>query len=298
MKSALAAGFVYGLSKKGITHFDIALGVSSSVGTAAAVTTGQFEDLRSVWREQLTKGNFISLKRFFAGDPIFDLDWLVYEVFCKRHEMTVEKLIHSQTTFMTCGYNFKTNTIDFWTSKDSDFKDIVWKSMKAAMTLHPKEGEWIRGYEHTDADLMLYHLYKNIPVTSEFRTLIVSNHYNQTYTFRKRVGNWLFRFFQSSTFPKEVKQALRNRATIQKEGLELISNFIKNTGAVMYKPPKNLRLPFWSVVTSQSWLMRYYFDQGEKQAEGFIKNPNNTPLVNALKERAAYLASKEFSNKG
>jgi hypothetical protein len=191
---------------------------------------------------------------------------------------------------MTCGYNFKTDEIDFWTSKDSDFPDIVWKSIKAAMTLHPEEGEWIRGHEHTDADLLLYHLYKNIPFGAEYKTLIVSNHHNQTYTLRKRLGNWIFRLLQSRIFPIEVKGALINRANIQKEGLELLHTYINKTGAVMYKPPKGLRVPFWSVVTSQAWLMRYYFDQGQRQAVEFVEDPANALIVQTLRERSEYLA--------
>lgn len=289
MKSALAAGFVYGLSKQGIRCYDVALGVSSSVGTAATVATGQYEELRSAWRNDLTTKNFVSIKRLLTGKPVFDVDWLIQKIFRERYNLNVDRLIHGPTTFMTCGYNFKKDCIDFWTSKDSGFEGFVWDSMKSAMTIHPEHGVWLNGYQHTDADLALYKLYENIPIAEGYKTLIVSNHYNQTYTLRKRVGNWIFRFFQSGTFPNEVKKALRDRAVLQKRGLELLHAYISKYGAVMYKPPRNLRVPFWSVITSSDWLMRYYFDQGQKQADIFVHDEAHTEFVQILRSRSGEL---------
>lgn len=291
MKSALAAGFVYGLSKQGISCYDAVLGVSASVGTAAAVATGQYEELRSAWKNDPTAKNFVNLKHLFTGKPIFDVDWLINKIFRERYHVNVDRLIHGPTTFITCGYNFKKDCIDFWTSKDPGFENIVWDSMKSAMTIHPEHGVWLNGYQHTDADLVLYKLYENIPITEGYKTLIVSNHVNQTYTFRKRVGNWIFRFFQSGTFPEEVKKVLRERATLQKRGLELLYVYISKYGAVMYKPPKNLRVPFWSVVTSSDWLMRYYFDRGQKQAKVFVNDPKNSEIVRILHNRSHELAT-------
>ncbi len=91
----------------------------------------------------------------------------------------MERLIHGPTIFATCAYNFKEDRIDFFTSKDSDFGDIVWDSMKASMTIHEKHGVWIRGYQRTDAELVPYKMYENMPFTKGYKSLIISNHYDQ-----------------------------------------------------------------------------------------------------------------------
>jgi predicted patatin/cPLA2 family phospholipase len=97
MRGAHSAGALAELSRHSL-HFDVVCASSAGSCTAAFWVAGQHW-YEKVWGRHLHGRQFIRFGRLFAGKPVIDLDYLIYEVFGRREPLDTEKILSSPEDF-------------------------------------------------------------------------------------------------------------------------------------------------------------------------------------------------------
>jgi len=108
MRAGFVAGALMALMDKGMTSFDLAVGVSASVPTLAYFAAGQRRCLEKIWREEIGSTRLVCYRNlpltFIRPSkrwPVLDIDYIVDEVFKRKCPLDVSALMSNQ---MQCGF--------------------------------------------------------------------------------------------------------------------------------------------------------------------------------------------------
>jgi predicted patatin/cPLA2 family phospholipase len=88
MRAGFVAGALMALMDKGLTNFDVAVGVSASVPTLAYFAAGQRRCIEKIWRQEIDSTKIVCYRNlpltFIHSSkrwPVLDIDYIVDEVF-------------------------------------------------------------------------------------------------------------------------------------------------------------------------------------------------------------------------
>ncbi len=116
MTSAHGGGFLYALGTKlGITHPDIIIGSSGDAGNIAYFSTGQYENIRRIWEDELSTPRFISPLRLWR---LMDIDYLIDVVFKKTERLDTKKLQESTIRWFVPITDFETGHTRYVSADD------------------------------------------------------------------------------------------------------------------------------------------------------------------------------------
>jgi predicted patatin/cPLA2 family phospholipase len=125
MRGVVSAGMVSALEQLDLLHvFDYVYGSSAGAMNGAFFIAGQAAVGTSIYYEDINNRQFISFSRVSRGKPILDLDFLVWEVMCKRKPLDAARVIDSPVRLRTLATDTTTGdreTFDAW----RDPKDLL-----------------------------------------------------------------------------------------------------------------------------------------------------------------------------
>ncbi len=117
MRSAHGGGFLYALGAKlGITAPDIMVGSSGDAANIAYFSTGQYENIKRIWENELSTHRFISPLRFWR---LMDIGYLVDTVFRQREPLDVPKLRSSAIRWFVPITDFETGLTRYVSAEDN-----------------------------------------------------------------------------------------------------------------------------------------------------------------------------------
>lgn len=105
-RCSFSAGALEALHDLGLGGFSAAQAVSGGAPTLAYFLSGQVEEIRAIGSEMMTVPDFVRYRTLLpwgegwrSGEPLFDTDYLVDEVYGRRAPLDTEKLAASSTRF-------------------------------------------------------------------------------------------------------------------------------------------------------------------------------------------------------
>ncbi len=236
MRGAFGAGVLYELATRGI-FLDTVAAASASVPTAAYYVAGQYEDMRTIWLQEVGNSRFIRYDNLLLGRPIYDIDYLIHDVFQKKYPLSVESLSTSRSRLVVPLYNYISQRVELRTSKDEGFSSSVWSLIHVAMTVHGRHILWGTPYEqYVDGAIDPFALYKADFLPEGTRVLSVWNEAKFDMHVVKSLGQKLFLLLQSRNFPDEIKQILRARPHLIEGGMHTYQDFCTRMRPVVIKP--------------------------------------------------------------
>ncbi len=138
MRAGFVAGALMALMDKGWTHFDAAVAVSASVPSLAYFASGQRKELEVVWREELCSPRLICYWNLPAASlamskqrPVVNIDYLVDEIFKKRHPLDMEALKGSKMKCRFAATRVPEGTLSLLDPREYD----IYNLMKACMAV-------------------------------------------------------------------------------------------------------------------------------------------------------------------
>lgn len=268
MRGAFAAGALYELQKLGIKSADSLRAVSSSTPTLAYFAAGQFEDIKQIWTEDLPLAKITSVSNFFLGHSAFNPQKLVDKVFRELRPLNWQRILSSKQEFCIYAYDFKQKALVQFNSAENFAGRDPWDLLVGAMTVH---NEMLTG-EHkdlVDANLFPYCLYQE-PLPLDYKYLVIDNFSFWQWGIRQRLGFYMFRLFQSRSFPPEVKRMLKNRLALNRPALEKFEEFLATHQVLTLKYPKHVAPRPLSVMATKQQNLKALFALGQKTAQEFF----------------------------
>jgi len=138
MRAGFVAGALMALMDRGLTGFDFSVAVSASVPTLAYFAAGQRDEIEKVWRNELVTPKLVCYKNIPAASlalstrrPILDIDYLVYEVFKKKHPLEVGRLMKSEMACCFAVTELSNARLTLLSPGDDD----IYKIFKAALAV-------------------------------------------------------------------------------------------------------------------------------------------------------------------
>jgi len=239
MKAAFAAGAAYELAEGlGIKKFDIIMSMSSSGPTLTYFTSEQFSTIKDVWENELGRLEFVKKMNIFTGKPIFNLDYLIGDIFGRKYPLDITKFKETPTRLFIPVYNYLTEKVEYFSNKQSEVDLDVCHALRATMAIHPEQivqkenlGPFI------DPALVSPLVYERAITEGATHFLVVSNHQGLEWTIKKMLGFQLFKLFQSRNFPKNVKRKLKEYPKSIKHEIEHFKEFCQNYNVLFIQPP-------------------------------------------------------------
>jgi len=250
MKAAFAAGAVYELAKNfGIERFDIVMGMSASAPTATYFTTGQYEDILNIWQNELGNPLFVKKINVFKGKPIFNIDFLINDIFKVRHPLEQDKLNRASTKLYIPVYNYQKNRLEFFNNLQAEVNLDIWQAMKATMIIHNQhlfQKDEFKPY--IDPAIASPLVYERALSEGATHFIVIYNSHGIDWNFRKWLGFQLFKLLQSRNFPKEVKEKLKNHNELVKIEVQKFKEFCQHHPIIFVQPP--LRAKVRTIMTT------------------------------------------------
>lgn len=146
MKAAYCVGALLGLQERGIMP-DIIITGSASSGTGSYFAAGQFTSITTIWTQLLSTKKLIDIKRV---QKVFDVDYLIDEVFKKQDSLDQAAVTESPITYLIPATDMASGEVHYFSNRDSDFN--VFESMRASMAYPLLYGKavTVRGRKYTD----------------------------------------------------------------------------------------------------------------------------------------------------
>lgn len=281
MKSAFAAGAVYELASfLKISQFDILIGASSSAPTLAYFLTGQLEEIKVVWEQETPQIVMRKKTKFFKGEPLFDVDYLVDKILIGKYPLNLEKLEKSPIDLYIPFYNFKTDKLEFYHNHSQNKRIDIWQVFKATMAIHDhylNKCEDLSGC--VDPALACSLIYEKAIKEGATHYLLVSNQESFNATLKKWLGLKLFKMFQARHFPAEIKLKLKQHPKLNKRARTAIQAFVLQENVLLIKPLCGAKLKILSRKTSE---IKKAFTFGSRA----IQQLKGSPLMEVFKERS------------
>lgn len=266
IKGAFGAGAVCGLAESGVRNFDVVIGTSASVPTSAYFTSKQFDYIRKIWTEEVGTKRFVSHWNLIKGKPIYNMEYLIREVFKKKYPLDVQAIYNSKSELRIPLFNYIHNKLEIWRVPQHP-KNVFWNILQAATAVHDQYIQWNSLLQpYVDADLDPFALYRQEIVPPDWNVVVVVNHHEMGNTFRKWAGVRIFRLLQSRNFPTGVKEALRKRDYLIESGVTAFKQFLSTHNPLIISPPLSLKLGPTSVLIRDRDEIQQLFAAGEKIA--------------------------------
>ena len=293
IKGTFSAGVAHGLSEIGIETADIMIGVSSGLPTMAYFATQQCEFMKHIWVDEIGNRRFISYKNFLFGKSIFNLRYLIDEVFRKKYPLQISGIIQSPSEFFMPLLNYETGALRLLSNHEIKSEEIFWKSLQATITVHDSYIDWGGPLEKfVDADLDPFALYRQRHIPKGWNVLVVVNHTELHKTVRRWIGVRLFRAFQARHFPKGIKNLLQKRGELIDSGMKLFDQFQKEYRPVIIQPSVETKLNIRSLIDRDRIRLRSVFEEGRNAILRLKKDDKAYNQLLVFQERSRNLMRK------
>lgn len=288
IKGAFGAGFVYGLSKLGVTTADLVVGASSGVATASYFTSKQFEIIREVWTKEIAKEEFVKYSDVFTGKPAFNLDYLINTLFKGKYPLDIEAILQSKGELRIPLCHYPDHSIKFFSNRGQEFKEDFWNIFHTSITMHEKHILWGTKWEpYADPDLDPFALYRQEIAPKDWNILVINNHYRMGNTLRKWLGLQIFLLIQARHFPTGAKEMLFNRTSLIRSGIKCFEKFKEEYAPLVILPKKEDDFGPASVIQRNNDKLNQLFAAGEKAAQDM------RPQLDAFIRRSAELTKSQ-----
>ncbi len=276
-KASFAAGAVYALSRYGVKTADILIGVLSSVPTVAYFASRQYEYIKDIWQNEIGNKSIIHYQNLLTGKPVFDLPYLIQEIFRKKYPLDVKKIYRSPSLFTIPLFNYKSGKVELYSNKQKNFKRDFWKILQAAMTVHDLHlVQQSKFNKYVDADLDPFAIYRQHLIPHEYNAIVILNHKKLDFDIKKLIGLKFFLALQSKNFPLGVTQKLRIREKLTESGLKVFEEFQQRCRPILIQPPSKIYMGVGSIAARSNKKLRYFFDAGEEMvSKALIKGDLN-----------------------
>ncbi len=267
IKGAFGAGFIYGLTRLGVKTSDLVVGASSGAATASYFVSKQFAEIKDIWTNDIAKKELVKYSDVFSGKPVFNLDYLIGEVFRNKHPLEVEKIFSSEAELRIPLCHYPKHSIEFFSSREQKFQKNFWDILHAAITMHDRQILWGTPWEeYVDADLDPFALYRTELVPKDWNVLVIHNHYEIGNTLRKWLGLKIFLLIQARHFPKGAKEMLQNRVELIRTGMKCFGKFQQEYAPIIVMPQKESDFGPTGVIQQNNEKLAALFRSGEKAA--------------------------------
>ena len=150
MKCAYSAGVLIALGEQlNFTQPYMVIGSSGGGASLLYYLSGQYKLGKQIWTELLITDKFISINRMY---PIFDMDYLVDEVFKKQAPLDTDTILKSKTKMFLTGTNYNTGKVEYF-SNDGSVDIFEAARATVALPLVYNKTVKINGNEYIDGDV-------------------------------------------------------------------------------------------------------------------------------------------------
>lgn len=265
MRGAFGAGVLYEFAKRGC-YVDTVAAASASVPSAFYYAARQPEEMRTIWTEKVGNNRFIRFDNLFLGKPIYDIDYLIENIFRDACPLSTSALANSPTRVVLPLYNYQKKTLEIRTSHDDDFAEHVWSYLRLAMIIHDRHILWGTPFEpYVDGALDPFALYKTKFLPEDARVLVIWNEQKFNMHTIKYIGQKLFLALQARHFPAEVKRMVRTRRALIDEGITVYNEFCTRMDPVVIKA-NDVFLAGLDVVSRNNTYLTRLFEEGREKA--------------------------------
>ncbi len=293
IKGTFSAGIAYGLSEIGIKRADMMIGVSSGLPTMAYFAGQQYEFMKHIWVDEVGSKKFISYKDFLCGRSIFNLRYLIDEIFRKKYPLHVDTILQSPQDFFVPLLNYETGTLRLLSNHQIESEETFWKALQATITVHDSYIDLGGPLEKfVDADLDPFALYREHHIPSDWNVLVVINHTELHKTLKRWIGVRLFRLFQTKHFPQGIKTLLKRRGELIESGMILFNQFLQEYKPVVINPSPKTKLNMRSLIDRDKNRLNNIFEEGRNTVLSMEKDPTTKDQLKIFKKRSEILMKK------
>lgn len=272
MRGVFGAGVMYEFAKQGF-FADIVAPVSASVPTAMYYASRQYEEMRRIWLEEVGTSRFVHLGNLFLGKPIYDIDYLIDEIFRKKYLLAVDAVVESPTRLIVPLFNYHSGVTELHSNHDDNFRDMVWALLHISMTLHDKHILWGTKFEqYVDAGIDPFVLYKLDYLPENTRVISIWNEPKFDMHKIKFLGQKLFLLLQSRNFPPKVKEMLRTRSELISNGMRVYNDYRARVRPIEVKPDNFSFLDGLDVLSRDNKHLSKLFEHGRIKARAALSS--------------------------
>lgn len=293
IKGTFSAGVAYGLSEIGIQGADVMIGISSGFPTMAYFAAHQYESMKHIWVDEVGSRNFISYKDFLFGKSVFNLQYLINEVFRKKYPLQVDKILRLDSEFLVPLLNYETGVLRLFSNHEIGSEEAFWKFLQATITVHDSYIDWGGSLEKfVDADLDPFAFYRQQIIPKDWNVLIIINHKELHRTLKRWIGIRLFRLFQARHFPQGIKNILKKRGELIDSGIVLFDQFLKEYKPIIINPPSKTKLNLGSLIDRDKNRLHDIFEEGRGVVFDMEKSETTRSQLKVFIERSEELMRK------
>ena len=195
MRCAYGAGVLLALGENfSVREPSIGIASSGGVGSFSYYLSGQYEQLRRAWEGDLCSRRVINLYRFWR---IFDIDYLVDEIFKKKERLDLDRLNSKKTRFFISATNAKTGQLEYFLANSGE-RDIF-QLMRASKSIPVFSGYGKRVHLDTYDNGLLGDNVRKAFEEGARKVVVISN--GETDGFVRKVFGLWFKF-QTKEFKK------------------------------------------------------------------------------------------------
>ena len=228
--------------------------------------------MRAVGTKEVTTSRFIRYDHMLLGKPIYDIDYLINDIFKERYPLSQGAIRASQTRMVIPLYNYVSKNLEIRTSTDPGFIDHIWDYLHLAMIIHNEHIMRGTPFEpYVDGALDPFALYRLSFLPGDTRVIVIWNEPKFDMHAIKFFGQKLFMFFQARDFPEEVKRMLRTRKKLIEDGVVIYNEFCKRRNPVVIKP-NAIFFAGMDVVSRNKAHISGLFEEGRQKTRAAIEN--------------------------
>lgn len=270
MRGAFGAGVLYEFASRGF-FVDTIAAASASVSTAAYYAARQHEEMRKIWLEEVGNKRLIRLGNLLSGKPIYDIEYLIEEVFKKKYPLDVQRLAESPTRFILPLYNYQERRLELRSNTDAGFAEDAWSLLHMAMIIHDSHILWGTRFEpYVDGALDPFALYKLDYIPENSRIIVIWNEPKFDMHLIKRLGQRIFIALQTRTFPAEVQRMLQARHQLIIDGMKIYAAFCEKRRPAVIKPDPLSLLDGLDVLSRNNTHLAKLFGHGRAKARQIL----------------------------
>ncbi|MBU1037228.1 hypothetical protein KKF32_04325 [Patescibacteria group bacterium] len=287
MKGAFTAGVVYELANKfNIQNIDILIGISASAPTLTYFSAGQFSAIKDIWQNELGTPFLIKRSNFFKGKPVYDINYLIDEVFKNKYPLNLSRLQSSPINLYIPLYNYKSKKIEYYNNHDDQEKMNIWQALKATMVIHHQhlsQKETHRYY--VDSSLINSLIFEKALSENATHFIVVINDRNLDFRFKDWLKYKIFCSFQAKNFPQEVKDKLKDYPKFRKISINRFKKFYQDHQVLFIHPDKKSKI---TTAMDKNWQIKRAVELGQKE----LNKKADHPILKVFQERSAELIKK------
>lgn len=267
-RAAFGAGVLYELATKGIVPHIIA-SASAGTPTAAYFVASQHEEMRKAYTNGI--GDLINVTNLIFGKPLYDIHHLLNEAMRKRYPLSVEKIASSSTELFIPLYNYREGRTELRSSRDPDFLENVWSLLHVSLVVHADHILWGTRFEqYVDGALDPFALFREVPFPANARILIIWNESDFGFHWMKRLGHYIFMYFQAYGAPKELLHVLEKRENMLRDGLKLYDEFCARRDPTIIIPDRRSAFEGFDVLRGGRAHISRLFEHGREKGRAAL----------------------------